>query len=46
MCADSGEIFPRKIAGRTSVMTNSDNATNLIVEIVHSVAAEYGFPPE
>lgn len=28
------------------IMTNSDNATNLIVEIVHSVAAEYGFPPE
>jgi hypothetical protein len=27
-------------------MTNSDNATNLIVEIVHSIAAEYGFPPE
>lgn len=28
------------------IMTNSDNATNLIVEIVHSVAAEYGFPLE
>jgi CubicO group peptidase (beta-lactamase class C family) len=28
------------------IMTNSDNATDLIVEIVHSVAAEYGFPPE
>ena len=28
------------------IMTNSDNATNLIVEIVHSIAAEYGFPPE
>jgi CubicO group peptidase (beta-lactamase class C family) len=28
------------------IMRNSDNATNLIVEIVHSVAAEYGFPPE
>jgi CubicO group peptidase (beta-lactamase class C family) len=28
------------------IMTNSDSATNLIVEIVHSVAAEYGFPPE
>jgi CubicO group peptidase (beta-lactamase class C family) len=28
------------------IMTNSDNAANLIVEIVHSVAAEYGFPPE
>jgi CubicO group peptidase (beta-lactamase class C family) len=28
------------------IMTNSDNATDLIVEIVHSIAAEYGFPPE
>jgi CubicO group peptidase (beta-lactamase class C family) len=28
------------------IMTNSDNATNLIVEIVHIIAAEYGFPPE
>ena len=28
------------------IMTNSDNATYLIAEIVHSVAAEYGFPPE
>ena len=28
------------------IMTNSDNANNLIVEIVHSIAAEYGFPPE
>lgn len=28
------------------IMTNSENATNLIVEIVHSAAAEYGFPPE
>jgi CubicO group peptidase (beta-lactamase class C family) len=28
------------------IMTNSDNATNLTVEIVHSIAGEYGFPPE
>jgi hypothetical protein len=28
------------------IMTNSDNATDLIVEIVHSIAGEYGFPPE
>ena len=28
------------------IMTNSDNATYLMAEIVHSVAAEYGFPPE
>jgi hypothetical protein len=28
------------------IMTNSDNATNLVAEIVHSIAAEYGFPPE
>ncbi len=28
------------------IMTNSDNATDLIVEIVHSIASEYGFPPE